>query len=65
MEDADAQSPEPDPDGSEAGRSLARARWSPAQRVRTAANTLLKRADLTDGTRGELEQIVDELEGMD
>jgi len=41
---------------SEAGRALARARWGDAV-VRRSAAAVLERADLTDTTRAELEQI--------
>jgi hypothetical protein len=48
-----------DAQASEAGRSLARSRWGDSV-VRRAAGTLLDRAELTPGTRAEIEQLAEE-----
>jgi hypothetical protein len=51
-------------DKSEIGRALASVRWSDEGRIRASAATLLERAELTDSTRLELEQLRQEAEGV-
>jgi hypothetical protein len=50
-------------DPSEIGRALASVRWSDEGRIRASAATLLERAELTDSTRLELEQLRQEADG--
>jgi hypothetical protein len=51
-------------DAAAAARQLARARWGD-RGLRRAAGVVLERADLTDSTRAELEQLAGDQDGDD